>query len=134
MAVSTGSTTRGDGLWSQRYTDFEQILPPRTTLTFPQPDAGPGPSASAPTPLQHFIGEKEIPAISPGVPVTTNFMSMTGFRHLDYHQWAPHQDIVSTDHHLVNTATWGRFQPFRADVTRGLANGRRLLGALGPAR
>ena len=47
--------------------------------------------------------EEILADLSPGVPVTTNFMSMTGFRHLDYHQWAPHQDIVSTDHYLVNT-------------------------------
>ncbi|MFN8099020.1 MAG: beta-galactosidase [Dermatophilaceae bacterium] len=116
----------GTAFWSQRYTDFEQILPPRTTPTFHNPtQVLDFKRFGSDTLLQHFLGEKEILAdLSPGVPVTTNFMSMTGFRHLDYHQWAPHQDIVSTDHYLVNTLGHpGPELSFQADVTRGLAGG-----------
>ena len=62
--------------------------------------------------------------LSPDVPVTTNFMTMTRFRHLDYHQWAPHQDVVSTDHYVVDSLTHPRAElAFSADLTRGLAGG-----------
>ncbi len=40
--------------------------------------------------------------LSPGVPVTTNFMTLEHFRHLDYSQWTPTVDVVSTDHYIVD--------------------------------
>ena len=116
----------GTAFWSQRYSDFAQILPPRTTPTFHNPtqvlDFRRFGSDAL---LDHYLGEKQIlNELSPGVPVTTNFMTTTGFRHLDYHQWAPHQDVVSTDHYRVDTlAHPGPELAFQGDVTRGLAGG-----------
>ena len=40
--------------------------------------------------------------VTPGVPVTTNFM-VPRFSGADYWAWAPSQDIVSNDHYLVAT-------------------------------
>lgn len=116
----------GTAFWSQRYTDIEQILPPRTTPTFHNPtQVLDFKRFGSDTLLQHFLGEQEILAeLSPGVPVTTNFMTMTGSRLLDYHHWAPHQDVVSTDHYLVNTLEHPAAElSFQGDLTRGLAGG-----------
>ncbi|MGW2117145.1 beta-galactosidase [Streptomyces zhihengii] len=87
----------GTAFWSQRYGDFEEIMPPRTA-----------PTASNPTQLidfdrftsdaflDLFRAEAEIVrAASPGIPVTTNFMG--AFRPLDYWKWAREVDFVSDD-------------------------------------
>ncbi|MBK6886753.1 MAG: beta-galactosidase [Tetrasphaera sp.] len=116
----------GTAFWSQRYTDLEQVLPPRRTPTFHNPthvlDYH---RFGSDTLLDHFLGEKAILAdLSPGVPVTTNFMTMTQFRLLDYQSWAPHQDVVSTDHYRVATLPDPVAElSFQGAVTRGLANG-----------
>ncbi|MEP6651026.1 MAG: beta-galactosidase [Lapillicoccus sp.] len=116
----------GTAFWSQRYTDWDQILPPRRTPTFANPthqiDYARFQSDAL---LDFFLGEKEVlTRLSPGVPVTTNFMTLTRFRHLDYHQWAPHQDVVSTDHYVVDSLPHPRAElSFSADLTRGLAGG-----------
>ena len=62
--------------------------------------------------------------LSPGVPVTTNFMTLAHFEHLDYHQWAADQDVVSTDHYVVSSLEHpGAELAFSGDLTRGLAGG-----------
>ncbi len=116
----------GTAFWSQRYTDFEQVLPPRRTPTFHNPtQVLDYHRFGSDTLLGLFVAERTILAdLSPGVPVTTNFMTMTGFRLLDYHQWAPHQDIVSTDHYRVATLPDQVAElSFQGAVTRGLAGG-----------
>ena len=35
-------------------------------------------------------------------------MTLTHFRHLDYHQWAPEQDVISTDHYVVAASSTAR--------------------------
>lgn len=116
----------GTAFWSQRYTDFAQVLPPRRTPTFQNPthvlDYR---RFGSDTLLGLFLEEMAILAdLSPGVPVTTNFMTMTGFRLLDYHQWARHQDVVSTDHYRVATLPDPVAElSFQGAVTRGLAGG-----------
>ncbi|MFE4478846.1 MULTISPECIES: beta-galactosidase [Streptomycetaceae] len=87
----------GTAFWSQRYTSFEQIEPPRTA---------PGPVN--PTQLLdwrrfcsdallalHRAEKAVLDEVSPGVPVTTNFMSM--LKALDYWEWSRHEDLVSDD-------------------------------------
>ncbi len=61
---------------------------------------------------------------SAGVPITTNFMTLDHFRLLDYHDWAPHQDVVSTDHYVVDALEHPRAElSFAGDLTRGIAGG-----------
>lgn len=116
----------GTSFWSQRYTTFDHVLPPRQA-----------PTASNPTQLldyrrfasdallDQYLAEKSVlERLSPGVPVTTNFMTLSHFRHLDYSRWAPHQDVVSTDHYLVATEADPEAElAFSGDLTRGLAGG-----------
>ena len=82
--------------------DFAQVLP-RRTPTFQNPTHVLDYRRFGSDTLLRLLEEKAIADLSPGVPVTTNFMTMTGFRLLDYHQWARHQDVVSTDHYRVAT-------------------------------
>lgn len=117
----------GTAFWSQRYTEWEQILPPRLSPTFGNPtqrlDYCRFGSDSL---LEFFRAEKAVlRELSPDVPVTTNFMTMAHFRRLDYHQWAPEQDVVSTDHYVVDSLPDPRAElAFAADLTRGLSSGR----------
>lgn len=116
----------GTAFWSQHYTDWDQLLPPRASPTFGNPTqkldyARYGSDAL----LDQYLAELAVlREVSPHIQVTTNFMTMRHFDLLDYHRWAPHQDIVSTDHYVVDTladpvAELG----FSADLTRGLAGG-----------
>ena len=117
----------GTAFWSQRYTDWEQVLPPRRTTTFANPTHQLDYARfGSDTLLDFYRAEKAVlNEHSPGVPVTTNFMTLTHFRHLDYHQWAPEQDVISTDHYVVNRLEHPRAElSFSGDLTRGLARGR----------
>ncbi len=116
----------GTAFWSQRYTDWEQVLPPRLTTSFANPthvlDYRRFQSDQL---LGFFLAEKAVlTEHSPGVPVTTNFMTLAHFGHLDYHQWAAEQDVVSTDHYVVSSLDHPRAElGFSGDLTRGLAGG-----------
>jgi beta-galactosidase len=124
--VETLNDAWGTTFWSQRYGSFEEILPPRLTPTFPNPTQQLDfRRFSSDALLDHFRAERDVlHRVTPGVPVTTNFMVMHRVKNMDYWAWAPEQDIVSNDHYLdgwlpdphVNLS-------FCADLTRGLAGG-----------
>ena len=117
----------GTAFWSQRYTAWDDILPPRRTTTFTNPthvlDYH---RFGSDTLLDFYRAEHEvIRRHSPDVPVTTNFMTLSHFRLLDYHDWAPFQDVVSTDHYVVDALADPQAElSFSGDLTRGLAGGR----------
>ncbi|MGG5260360.1 beta-galactosidase [Phycicoccus avicenniae] len=116
----------GTAFWSQRYSDWDDVLPPRLSTTFNNPTHVLDYSRfGSDTLLDFFLAEKEvIRRHSPDVRVTTNFMTMSTFRLLDYHDWAPHQDVVSTDHYVVDALEHPRAElSFHGDLTRGLAGG-----------
>lgn len=117
----------GTAFWSQRYTGWDQVLPPRRTTTIANPTQRLDYARFMSDQLLDFYrAEKELLAeLSPGVPVTTNFMTLAHFDKLDYHAWAPHLDLVSTDHYVVDALPHPRDElAFSADLTRGLADGR----------
>ncbi|EAP97344.1 probable beta-galactosidase [Janibacter sp. HTCC2649] len=117
----------GTAFWSQRYTAWEDILPPRRTTTFANPtQVLDYHRFGSDTLLSFYRDEHEmIRRHSPKVPVTTNFMTMSNFRLLDYHDWAPFQDVISTDHYVVDALDDPRAElSFHGDLTRGLAGGR----------
>jgi beta-galactosidase len=115
----------GTAFWSQRYTDWEQVLPPRATPSFGNPtQALDFRRFSSEELLDCYRAERDVlHRLTPDVPVTTNLM--TGmFWELDYWAWAAELDVVSTDHYL-----WGELPAphvdlaFAADLTRSLAGG-----------
>ena len=87
----------GTAFWSQRYSEWDEILPPRATPTFANPTQRLDfRRFSSDALLECFEIEKEIlREITPDVPITTNFMGF--FKPVDYWKWAKREDVVSDD-------------------------------------
>jgi beta-galactosidase len=85
--------------WSQRYTAFEQVAPPRAMPTFPNPTQRlDWDRFSSDAWLGVYRAEAAIlREVSPGVPITTNFMGF--FAGADYWSWAGELDFVCDDHY-----------------------------------
>ncbi len=115
----------GTAFWSQRYTDWEQVIPPRATPTFGNPTQTLDfQRFSSDELLDCFRLERDIlHRITPDVPVTTNLMAGM-FWELDYWAWAAELDVVSTDHYLRGHLDAPHVDlAFAADLTRSLAGG-----------
>ncbi|MCS5717620.1 beta-galactosidase [Herbiconiux sp. CPCC 205763] len=87
----------GTAFWSQNYTGFDEILPPRAAPTFRNPSQSLDfDRFSSDTLLDCYRAEAAIVrAASPHLPVTTNFMGL--FKPADYWAWAKEVDFVSDD-------------------------------------
>ena len=87
----------GTAFWSQHYSEWGEILPPRTAPTFANPTQQLDfRRFSSDTLLECFEMEKGIlREATPDVPITTNFMGF--FKPLDYWKWAAREDVVSHD-------------------------------------
>ncbi|WP_439379504.1 beta-galactosidase [Amycolatopsis lexingtonensis] len=84
--------------WSQRYSSWDEILPPRVAPTFPNPaqqlDFH---RFSSDALLGCFLTEQRVlRRVTPDVPITTNFVGLVQ-KALDWHTWTPHEDVVSLD-------------------------------------
>ncbi len=117
----------GTAFWSQRYDAFEQVLPPRVAPTHANPTQQLDFARFCSNQLlDNFIAERDVlHELSPGVPVTTNFMVMRQTSEMDYLRWGRELDVVSNDHYLISAEKGGhRELAFSADLTRGTAGGR----------
>jgi beta-galactosidase len=116
----------GTAFWSQHYSDWEQILPPRATQYLPNPGHD--------LDFRRFWSDELLAAYteqrdllrqhSPGVPVTTNFM---GPDHLvvDAWSWAREVDVVAVDHYPSSAGPAGLADiAFCADWARSVGGGR----------
>lgn len=116
----------GTTVWGVRYSDWDQVIPPRTSTSRLPPglwlDFYRFSDAEH---LANFRAERDIVrAHSPGRPVTTNFMAGT-LRTTNYWRWADEVDIVSNDHYLASEDPERAADlAFAADLTRGLAGGK----------
>lgn len=91
------NTAWGTAFWSQLYTDFEQIAPPRKAPYSRNP-AGQldFKRFSSDTLLELYLMEKRIIRDAGATqPVTTNFMG--AFPPADYWRWAEEMDVISDD-------------------------------------
>ena len=116
----------GTAFWSQRYGEWDEILPPRSTLSAGNPTQSLDFSRfSSDEVLECYLMEERVIRRHSGVPVTTNFMVTAHIRTQDYWDWAPHVDIVANDHYLDHRIAEPHQElSFAADLTRGLAGGR----------
>ncbi len=115
----------GTAFWSQHYSYWDEINPPRRAPNFINPTQQLDYARfSSDELLDCYRAERAILGrLTPGIPVTTNFMT-PHFKPLDYFKWATEQDVISTDHYLrpwlgdpnLDIALCG-------DLTRGLAGG-----------
>jgi beta-galactosidase len=118
------NTAWGTAFWSQRYSGWDQVQPPRATVTWPNPtQVLDFRRFSSDALLSLFAAERDLlHELSPGIPVTTNLMAGL-FTTLDYWAWARELPVVSNDHYLV--AADDREPPaqiaFAADLSRSLA-------------
>jgi len=84
--------------WSQRYGDWAEIQPPRAAPTFGNPAQRTDfRRFSSDALLACYRAERDVlRAITPDVPITTNFFSVDKPA-LDLHAWAAEEDVVSYD-------------------------------------
>lgn len=115
----------GTAFWSQRYGAWEEILPPRRTLSAGNPaQALDFARFSSDEVLECYRIEERVLRRLSTVPVTTNFMVTAHIRNQDYWRWAPHMDVIANDHYLDHRlADPHQELSFAADTTRGLAGG-----------
>ncbi|WP_367132590.1 beta-galactosidase [Saccharothrix sp. HUAS TT1] len=117
----------GTAFWSQHYTSWDQVLPPRATPSLGNPghllDFD---RFSSDALLELYKAERDVlREVTPGVPVTTNFMVTWGFQALDYWKWAAEVDFVANDHYTRAEDPERHVDlAFSADLVRGLAGGR----------
>jgi beta-galactosidase len=115
----------GTDFWSQRYSSWDEILPPRRTPTWPNP--------SQQLDFQRFCSDELLDCYqiehailsekSPGVPITTNFMGF--FKPLDYWKWAEHEDVVSHDSYPDPSDSASAMRAaMSGDLMRSLGHGR----------
>ncbi len=117
------NTAWGTDFWSQHYSDFAQVTPPRVMPTFHNP----GQQLDWRRFCDHqihalLLGEIEEVRTHSDRPVTTNFMG--SFPWLDYRQWARDLDVISDDSYpdpadpaAAHDIAW------QGDLMRGLAGG-----------
>jgi beta-galactosidase len=115
----------GTSFWSQRYSAWEEILPPRRTPTWPNPSQQLDfMRFSSDALLECYEVEREVlKRVTPDVPVTTNFMSF--FKPLDYWKWAAREDVVSNDSYPdPSDERSGMRAAMAGDLMRSLGRGR----------
>ncbi|MEU6666892.1 beta-galactosidase [Streptomyces sp. NPDC046727] len=117
----------GTAFWGQRYTDFAQINPPRATPTVGNPgQALDYKRFTDATIRENFRAERDIlHRLSPGVPVTTNFMTaLSQCDSMDYWAWGREVDLVTNDHYLITDGRRTHVNlAMAADLTRSVAGG-----------
>jgi beta-galactosidase len=116
----------GTAFWSQRYSDFAQVLPPRQAASHPNPTQQLDfKRFSSDALLDYLRAERGIlRAATPGVPVTTNFMVMGETSGMNYADWAPEVDFVANDHYVQPGPQAYDELSFSANLTGNLAGGR----------
>ncbi|MGW7790407.1 beta-galactosidase [Streptomyces tricolor] len=117
----------GTAFWGQRYTDFGQINPPRATPTVGNPGQALDYRRFADATIrENFRAERDIlHRLSPGVPVTTNFMTaLSQCDSMDYWAWGREVDLVTNDHYLITDGRRTHVNlAMAADLTRSVAGG-----------
>ncbi|MFF1712736.1 beta-galactosidase [Streptomyces sp. NPDC058268] len=116
----------GTAFWSQRYSDWEQILPPRLAASHPNPTQQLDFKRFSSDALKEYLrAERDVlRELTPEVPVTTNFMVMGGTKGMDYADWAGEVDFVSNDHYVVPGPQARDELSFSASLTSSVAGHR----------
>lgn len=114
----------GTSFWSQRYSEWDQIIPPRRVASFGNPAHNLDfRRFSSDACLAIHIAERDVlRKVTPNTPITTNLMP--NHREFDYWAWAPEVDVVAIDHYLKAADPEAHIElALSADVARGLAGG-----------
>ncbi|MCG5216380.1 beta-galactosidase [Streptosporangium sp. KLBMP 9127] len=116
----------GTAFWSQHYSGWDQILPPRLAASYPNPTQQLDFKRFSSDALRdHLRAEREVlRRLTPQVPVTTNFMVMGEIKAMDYASWAQDVDFISNDHYVVPGPQSFDELSFSANLTGNIASGR----------
>jgi len=117
----------GTAFWSQHYSSWDQVLPPRATQYLPNP----GQSLDfrrfwSDELLARYVEQRDVlRSHTPDVPVTTNFMGPENLV-MDPWSWGQEVDAVSVDHYLssVSPLAGAADIAFVSDWARGVGLGR----------
>jgi beta-galactosidase len=123
--IATLNEHWGAAFWSQRYGEWDEIDPPKSSGTVVNPALRLDYARfSSDALLACFRRERDIlRELSPGIPVTTNFMA-TNCKPVDYWRWAPEVDVISNDNYLIAERPDSYIDlAMSADMTRSLAEG-----------
>ncbi len=116
----------GTSFWSQRYGDFDEVLPPRTAPASVNPTQQLDfRRYSSDELLSYYRALRDVlHEVTPTIPCTTNFMVMGAPKAMDYRRWAREVDVVSNDHYVMSTDPEPqRDLAFSGDLVRSLAGG-----------
>ncbi len=113
----------GTAFWSQRYSDWAEIIPPRLAASYPNPTQQLDFKRFSSDALKdHLRAERDLlREITPQIPITTNFMVTGDINGMDYADWAGEVDFVANDHYV--TQGFPELL-FCANLTGNLAQGR----------
>ncbi|MEU6003816.1 beta-galactosidase [Streptomyces sp. NPDC047197] len=116
----------GTAFWAQRYSEWEQILPPRLAASHPNPTQQLDFKRFSSDALKEYLrAERDVlRELTPQVPITTNFMVMGGTKGMDYADWAGEIDFVSNDHYVVPGPQARDELSFSANLTSSIAGHR----------
>ncbi|MEU4694213.1 beta-galactosidase [Actinoplanes sp. NPDC023714] len=120
--------------WSQRYSDWAQIMPPRATQYLPNP--------AQVLDFRRFLSDEMLGAfveqrdllrsVNPSIPITTNFVQ-GGWVSVDHARWAAEVDIVAVDHYPDSADIAAEEETaFAGDLARSWGGGRWLLMETAP--
>lgn len=123
--VDALNTAWGTAFWSQTYGEWDEILPPRATVS----TRNPGQLLdfhrfSSDELLSYYRAEADVIRPLSPAPITTNFMVTAHIENLDYWSWADDMDVVANDHYLDHRLDDPLSElAFAADLSRGLGQG-----------
>ncbi|WP_051426338.1 beta-galactosidase [Jiangella gansuensis] len=123
--VGTLNTAWGTDFWSQRYTAFEQVLPPRSAPYSQNPAALLDfRRFTSDATLELLVMERDaIRGAGAAQPITTNFMGP--FHALDYWRWADELDLIADDSYPDPADPQSfRRAAFTRDLMRSLGGGK----------
>jgi beta-galactosidase len=115
----------GTSFWSQHYSDWNEVLPPRLAASFKNPTQSLDFKRFSSDALkQHLRAEVAVlRETTPDVPITTNFMVMGNTKGMHYADWAKEIDFVSNDHYVQPVARSQDELSFSANLTGNIAGG-----------
>jgi beta-galactosidase len=112
--------------WSQAYSAWEEVQPPRLTFTDSNPTQVLDFDRFSSDQLREQLRAETavLRRVTPDVPVTTNLVLFDAGKNMDYSSWTGDLDLVASDHYLRSTPDAHAELSFSADRARGLSAGR----------
>lgn len=126
-SIDALNTAWETAFWSQRYSTFDEILPPRTCPrgTFPNPSQVlDWRRFTSDVLVEYYMEERDVlRSITPDIPITTNLIIMgKQTKDRDYTRWVDELDFVSNDHYVFISEQGRDELSFSASLTSGVSS------------